>query len=314
MVGLIFSASNGISGSRSAWTIGSDRVLNFTPDTPLERPNIFNGVHYFSGIGNYQPSGSAPASSLRSQEPLGALQNLQLSWQGTPLYNGDPVVEFGGRLFFTATREALGTELWALDSQGSVSLVADVFGGVESSFPRSFQVFDDHLYFIGWSERTIHGQLVPAFYELALDGSLRQLAQLPPGFTDPQYATIDNQLVISGIDPAGAGALWTVTDSGLFARAWGTEFDTQIQVIDSLYSRGSTVYFSARGAGNGIWMLDSDGVPSRIMAVESPFYQPASPFVELKGNLYVMVHQLKLDGSGSLVSERQIVKIASSLN
>src|SRR5688572_3846199 len=89
-------------------------------------------------------------------------------------------VEFNGSVYFSAdgtdgSGQSVGRELYRLDPDGSVSLVADINDGEAGSDPSDFRILDGELYFAAT------GSLGRELYKLDADGNVTLVADVNPG-------------------------------------------------------------------------------------------------------------------------------------
>jgi ELWxxDGT repeat protein len=282
-------------GRVSVWGIAGDGTVAVEPTLPALRPVVFDSTYYFSGLGNFQSGGIPPTASLRRLAPDGTTENLQLSFNGSPLYGGTPIIQFNEKLFFTAVHATVGVELFSVDTLGNVSLVADIFPDAEGSFPRSLVVFNDHLYFFAQKSRTLNYEPIFAFYEIAEDGSILELSNFQFGLSlgtspyfDVDYVLFHEKMYFSALmsDESGDFGLWTVDRSGNLERAWQPT-DAPGLLGGFPIVVGSDLYFYGQAAGYGIYKIGSSGEPMLVTPLTASSL-PTEPFVELDGSLYFM--------------------------
>ncbi|MCU0441179.1 MAG: T9SS type A sorting domain-containing protein [Bacteroidia bacterium] len=156
-----------------------------------------------------------------------------------------PMVLFNNELYFAATLPNTGSELWKTDGQ-SISLVGDLFPGIEGSFPGNLKVIGNHLYFT--AQDSAHGT------ELwRTDGSSISLfADIKPG-VDPSYPEsfvgVGNTIYVTAAGDDGtelfkiAGGVTTLVD--LDVNSINAAYPYNLIVVgDKLFFNGKT---DARG-------------------------------------------------------------------
>jgi ELWxxDGT repeat protein len=173
---------------------------------------------------------------------------------------------FGSRVFFAATTDAAGAELWSTDgTSAGTSMVADIVVGTGSSSPSQLRVVNGVLLF---NARDVnHG------IELwATDGTTagsRLLLDINPGPTSSQPGqriVYKNQMLFSADDGTNGRELWTTDGT-----ASGTRILKDINPGSlssspfSFVTMGNSVYFFAASA---LWKTDgTESGTVKVMAV-----------------------------------------------
>ena len=161
---------------------------------------------------------------------------------------------FNGRIYFAATTDAAGTELWSTDGTSSgTAMVADIIPGTGSSSPSSFRVVNGTLLF---NARDVdHG--VELWTTDGTAAGTHMLVDISPGPTGSQPVAktlYKNRMLFSADDGTNGRELW-ITDG----TAAGTHLVKDI-VPGSGSSNpsyfvpfGDSVYFAA---GSALWKTD----------------------------------------------------------
>lgn len=199
----------------------------------------------------------------------------------------------GKKLYFEASTNAGGDELWATDGTAAgTTLVKDINPGPAGSVPVQLTPLLDKLYFratTGAGNRELW----------ATDGSTAGTALVEdiipgPAASDPGgFTQLGSSLYFSADTPGGGRELWA-TDAT--ASAAGTTFVKDINAgiaeSDPLgFARlGGTLYFTASTAMNGRELWGTDGTPAGTALVSDIFPGGAgsepSGLTSLGGRLY----------------------------
>jgi len=161
---------------------------------------------------------------------------------------------FGNKVFFAATTEATGTELWSTDgTSAGTSMVADIIPGTGSSTPASLTNINGVLLF---SARDVnHG--VELWTSDGTAAGTRLFLDLNPGpsSSSPFPRVIyKNRLLFTADDGTSGRELWTTDGT-----AAGTHMVKDISAGSasslpaSFVTMGDSVYFLA---GGGLWKTD----------------------------------------------------------
>lgn len=150
---LFFVADDGLSGRSKLWTSDGTEagtnvvsgILSTSPDLDVKHLSNVNGMLYFS----------ASAFSMRALYRLDVISNrVEMLTRGSgesgfATVPAGPVVEMNGHVFFPATGQALGNELWKVDPaafEGAV-LVKDIWPGPTGSSLSKLTAGNGVLYF-----------------------------------------------------------------------------------------------------------------------------------------------------------------------
>ncbi len=245
-------------GSGAAlWRIGSNGELTLVTGDPAGgfsfNPSQFaslNGSLYFNA------TAQSDSNEIWRMAPDGVISRLT---------NFDPsavpstFTEFNNALYFT--RGGSDNELYRVDANGTVSLVADIrVGG--SSNPANLTVFNNQLYFTA-TDSSSQTEL----YSINASGVLTNL-DINTGFSGSSpssLAVFDNKLYFSA-NTSGAGReLLSIDTSGALV-----SFDIVPGTVGSgpfgLFVAGNVLYFSASAGGTGseLWKLEAGGVPIQV--------------------------------------------------
>jgi ELWxxDGT repeat protein len=161
---------------------------------------------------------------------------------------------FGSRIFFIATTDAAGTELWSTDgTSAGTSMVADIIPGSGSSNPNSLHVVNGSLLF---NARDVnHG--IELWTTDGTAAGTHLLTDINPGPTSSQPVSAvvyKNRMLFSADDGTNGRELWTTDGT-----AGGTKLLKDISPgIGSgnpgqFVTLGDRVYFFA---GGGLWKTD----------------------------------------------------------
>jgi len=161
---------------------------------------------------------------------------------------------FGNRIFFAATTDAAGTELWSTDGTSSgTSMVADIIPGTGSSSPSGLTVVNGVLLFT--ARDVNHG--VELWTTDGTAAGTRLLMDINPGPSSAQPGSrivYKNRMLFSADDGTNGRELW-ITDG----TAAGTRMLKDINPGSGSSSpnyfvtMGDSVYFLAAG---GLWKTD----------------------------------------------------------
>src|SRR5262245_13252523 len=208
--------SSGQSVGRELFKLNSDGSVSLVADI---NPGAAGSDP--AGFTLFNPNGVArllfAATGLQGRE----LYQLDTSGNVTLLFDvnpgpgsSDPVmlVEFSGKLYFSATAPATGREAYVVNNGGNVSLIADLNPGSASSDPSALYQFCGNLYFTG----QVNGSRL-LFREAPSGTSDPVLINLGTGVTDPlEFVTFGDRLYFSALDPADGRELFamSVSNSG----------------------------------------------------------------------------------------------------
>jgi len=162
--------------------------------------------------------------------------------------------EFGGRIFFVATTDAAGTEIWSSDGSSSgTSMISDIIPGAGSSTPSLLQAVNGVLLF---DARDVnHG--IELWTTDGTAAGTRLLTDINPGPTSSQPGPrilYKNRLLFAADDGTNGRELWSTDGT-----AAGTRMIKDISPGSGSSNPGyfvilgDNVYFLA---ANGLWKTD----------------------------------------------------------
>ncbi len=161
---------------------------------------------------------------------------------------------FGNRIFFTATTDAAGTELWSTDGTSSgTSMVADIIPGTGSSSPGALTVVNGVLLF---EARDVnHG--VELWTSDGTAAGTRLFLDINPGPTSSSplpKIVYKNRLLFTADDGTNGRELWT-TDGTVAGTRMLKDISpgSASSSPTSFVTMGDSVYFLATG---GLWKTD----------------------------------------------------------
>ncbi|HSY51699.1 MAG TPA: ELWxxDGT repeat protein [Thermoanaerobaculia bacterium] len=191
---------------------------------------------------------------LRAQTPY-LVKDINTTYSNaTKSSSPTEFVAFGNRIFFAATTDAAGTELWSTDgTSGGTSMVADIIPGTGSSSPSGLTVVNGVLLF---NARDVnHG--IELWTSDGTAAGTHLLVDINPGPTSSQPLSrivYKNTMLFSADDGTNGRELWTTDGT-----AAGTRMLKDISPGSAASSpayfvaMGGSVYFSAAG---GLWKTD----------------------------------------------------------
>ncbi|MBL7645713.1 MAG: hypothetical protein JNK74_05915 [Candidatus Hydrogenedentes bacterium] len=198
-------------------------------------------------------------------------------------------VALDGRVIFAATDPIHGRELWYIDQQGEVALLADVYTDASvnpSSSPEQLTPVGDLLYFV--CNDIEHGAEL-WISDGGSDGTRLLKDIFPgPGSSAPQ-----------SLSPLGTIVYFTAEDGGGAVRLWRTDgtaggtapVDTEAQSPLHLTVRESTLFFSATRAeaGRELWIVGPDR-PAELVRDIAPGPTSSNPrnLVVFKEGIYFL--------------------------
>ncbi|BBK38542.1 hypothetical protein STAQ_36200 [Allostella sp. ATCC 35155] len=137
----------GAAGERALWrsdgtAAGTERLTGDGVTVPDQRGAWLDGRFHFTaedadGGGELWSTDGTPEGTALAADILAGESGSQPG----------PPIAFGDAIYFAATGDAAGRELWRFDGE-TASRVADLLEGGSSSDPSFFVAFDDALYFV----------------------------------------------------------------------------------------------------------------------------------------------------------------------
>ncbi|MFO1151158.1 MAG: ELWxxDGT repeat protein [Alsobacter sp.] len=233
---------------------------------------FFRGVTSSLGRELWVSDGTVSGTNLIKDIYPGSLSSAQS-------FEPSSICAVGSKLFFSATSDVAGTELWVTDGSASGTyMVKDIANGPFSeSYPRDFYAAGSKLYFSAWdptngrslwvSDGTSDGTVLIKDLD---EGS--QTRDLPSNFQLVTQA-VGDKLFFSAKTSAEGAELW-VTDG----TASGTHLVSDIftgpgsSAPYGLKAVGGQLYFSATDPDHGyeLWVTDGTASGTRLAADVSP--------------------------------------------
>ncbi len=167
--------------------------------------------------GSWGKGASAPRGRRVAVEALEDRRLLSVGFDVTDVDTGgvtpygDPIV-FGNAVYFSGHEATHGAELWKMDANEDVSLVADINPDSESSHPREFAVLGNTLFFSAGEPD--HGVELWAMNQ---DGSVTLVEDIAPGSapsTPSELTRFDSEIYFHARHNDGNVAVWKVDESG----------------------------------------------------------------------------------------------------
>ncbi len=207
-------------------------------------------------------------------------------------YNGDgQMIEYKGRLYFTAYTEEQGTELWVTNGQNE-HIVSDIYNGKVGSHPSDFVIYQDELYFVASSSAggrevwKTDGQTLEQAFEIVVGAES----------SFPSHLTLHNDWLFFRATNVANG-------SEIFATN-GTDIELVADVLpgpsssnpNHLTSFNNKLWFSAKDANDGfeLWEIDENLVLTKHDLVQGNTGSKPSQFHATESYLYFRV----LDNNG----------------
>ena len=190
----------------------------------------------------------------------------------------------GDKLFFIATSDSLGRELWTLAADGSF-VTHDIAQGSLDSGIDSLINFGSELIFT--ADDGLHGT---ELWKRDANGTLYQIDILDGyGSSSPEnIAIIGNSIFFSAYVPAFGRELWTSDGT-----VEGTVIVTDLNVSGSSHPSGMTalgneILFAADNGVTGVELWGTDGATTHLIKDINPLHASSSPaeLVESGGILY----------------------------
>lgn len=254
---LYFTASdNGVGSLGELWKIGPDGTLTSVT------PHVTNGDY-----------------DATSTLPFGI---------------GRPRV-YDGELYFAATSNAYGSELYKVRGDGTVVQVADLAPGTAGSRPDALTVAGGALYFVTDSQ---------SIYRVGADGMPTKI----PGVQNilPSFRTFNDELYFTGDDGTTGPELWKIRTDGTAVLVAdqnpGTEGSYPFFYGFGVAYHGE-FYFSSAGVGGfELWKVRADGTEVRAADFNPTGSSNAGPLTVFNDELYI---------SAQLSTGRQLVKLTA---
>jgi len=278
---LFFRANDGSNGSE-VWRVNASGIAGMVEDNipgggiapgfqdsyPSKLTN-FNGSLYFAAYNDTE------GTELWRVEPTGIASLVEDSVPGDGIAIGSGssypsyLTESGGTLYFQASNDTVGAELWRIGAGGIAQVVeAGVGGGINpgsaSSAPSSLANVAGKLYF-----RAKNDSVGYELWRIASTGNAELVADIAPGTAGSNLknlTAVQSRLYFSANDGTRGEELWTVQDSispamivesspNFGGIAPGTESSSPSQII----SFNGNAFFVARSSAQGteLWQAVS---------------------------------------------------------
>ncbi len=199
---------------------------------------------------------------------------------------------FNQAIYFSATGvnssgEFVGRELYRLDANGSVHLVADINRGSADSNPADFALFDGKLVFAAT------GTLGREIYQLDTAGNVSLVADINPGIpsSSPVMLTdFNDKLYFSAIGSAGR-EIYVINRGGNASLVADLNPGPSGSDPSAFTSFAGNLYFTATGPNGRILYRESPSGTSDPAAINlGPGVTDPQHFAEFNGRLYFSAH------------------------
>ena len=188
---------------------------------------------------------------------------------------------FAGKLYFAASDDAHGSELWKADAAGA-SLVKDIWAGQDGSAPRYLAVLGGNLYFA--AEDTRGREL---WRSDGTDATLVADIETGPASSDPRWiTTVSSRLIFEAHDPVHGRALWRSDGAGASLLAdinptgdasIAPSGDLPPGAPERLVVAGGSAFFQAGDEPSGTELWRSDGTTAARVADINPRADSSQP-------------------------------------
>ena len=255
-------------------------VKDINPGSATSFPRYlteFNGNLFFSAIGDgtgtelWKSDGTSEGTVLVKDIFPGSYSN---SSGYTYIYSSYPsfLTEFNGTLFFRASDEINGAELWKSDgtAEGTV-LVKNILPGRSGSRPRNFFEFDGNLFFRAVGDGT-GAELWKSDGTEVGTVRVKDIDPGPMGSYPGNFGTFDNHIFFSADDGINGRELWKSDGT-----AEGTVFVKDINPgpmgssPDDFTELNGALFFTADDGINGRELWKSDGTAEGTVLVKDIF-------------------------------------------
>lgn len=266
---------------------GTTKVSNILVEKN-KKLKAFNGKIYFSGCENCELTGEELCVSDGTESGTKLLKDVNTSFSGKGRSAPTMLIEYDGNLFFTATDNVYGNELWKTDgTEAGTKLLKDIYSGSGSSFPNNLKVYNNSVYFFAYSNegRTL-------FWKT--DGTEEGTKALTTSATSfsSSLAVFKNKLYLGASDGIVGTELWESDGTSAGTRLLKDIQPAGITVGASSYPEGfynhdnKMLYFLADNGRTGkeLWRLDGTNlkVASFETAKISIFPNPSSSILNVQ--------------------------------
>lgn len=191
----------------------------------------------------------------------------------------------GDRLFFVASDDEHGAELWTSDRAARTERVADLLAGPPSSDPADLTVAGTRLYF---SAATAGGRRLWASDGSAAGTTL--VSGLSEGTEPRELTALGNRLFFIGSRSSGDSLYVSKTASDRAVRVLKLEVDGEPGFARGLTAVGERLFFAVFTAATGeeLWTSDGTAAGTRLVMDAAPGARGSSPqsFAAVDGRLF----------------------------
>ncbi|MCA0433104.1 MAG: hypothetical protein LCH46_07550 [Proteobacteria bacterium] len=232
-----------------------DTSYRFSPALTKE----FNGSLYFgattatSGFELYRikPDGAVEFVADINTGGVGGSSSSQPFFYSTAVN--------GGELYFVATTDAQGSELWKIRADGTPVLAADVATGSANSNPTGLMAFNGSVYFS--AETAEHGR---ELWRVGTSGTAERVTDLVngSGSSNPTPVIVyNNALYFKATTAANGQELWRVLSNGTVEMVRDINPGTGDSLAAQFTLFDGKLWFSAYDPDHGteLWSIDTTG-------------------------------------------------------
>ena len=203
------------------------------------------------------------------------------------LFHDSDLTNVNGTLYFTATTDINGYELWKVDSTGNAVLVTDINPGTKSSIPENLTNVNGTVYFTAIN--SINGY---ELWKIDSQGNAVLVKDINPGTksSEPNNLTnVNGTLYFTATTAINGTGLWKIDITGNPVLV--KDIKTGIGSLDSLQltNINGTLYFTAINSihRTELWKIDNTGLPVLVTDINSvTASSEPSIFTNVNGTLY----------------------------
>lgn len=260
---IVFSADGGSGKGTEVWlsdgtTVGTTLLKDVYAGGVSSTPEHFvsyGGKVYFSAFGS---NGAYQEFWVTDGSPVGTqmLKDINPTGGSYP----DEYCEMNGKLYFTATTDALGAELWVTDGTDTgTKMVKDVMTGSQGSFPHNKFVINNKLMFQGGYAPPTGSAIYVSDGTTAGTGLFGKTGL--NRFNDFFIIPWNNKVYFDG-GSLGPGIFWSTDGT-----TTGTSNITPIGVSGWPAVYNNKLYFAATSAAEGseIWVSDGTTAGTKVL-------------------------------------------------
>lgn len=273
-----FTAGDGIHGfelwKTDCTAAGTVMVKDINPgeqgSQPVNLTNI-NGVLFFSAAGTYGTNTGYDTELWKSDGMAAGTVLVKDIYTGGLASNPASLTNVNGTLFFSATTNTSGRELWTDGTEAGTVLVKDIRPGTVPSVPADLVNFNGTLFFS--ANNGVNGQELwksdgtDAGTTIFIEPVTGAGGSFPIGMT-----VVGNTMYFAMIDPSYSAELWksdgtvagTVLVKDIYAGGQGSS-------PRSFTPAGNTVFFTANDGINGIELWKTDGTAAGTALVKDTY-------------------------------------------